>query len=187
MQSGGRAARPCGHLGLSAGPGLDVVLAQNAPLEAERPWVRASMRFWSIAGNSGLQPLRNRRLKLDWLDSLEATGRKITIDRGLDGGGPLVDHQVDGWPIDTATVRGDPANGDPYAFVISANIRRRHLTAEQKRDLIAKVLKAQPRKSNRQIAKATGTSHRIKSFCGALAAAFRTAMVAYLRRSRSVQ
>jgi hypothetical protein len=93
-------------------------------------------------------------LKLDWLDSLEATGRKITIDRGLDGGGPLVDLQVDGWPIDTATVRGDPANGDPYAFVISANIRRRHLTAEQKRDLIAKVLKAQPRKSNRQIAKA---------------------------------
>jgi hypothetical protein len=131
MQSGGRAARPCGHLGLSAGPGLDVVLAQNAPLEAERPWVRASMRFWSIAGNSGLQPLRNRRLKLDWLDSLEATGRKITIDRGLDGGGPLVDLQVDGWPIDTATVRGDPANGDPYAFVISANIRRRHLSAEQ--------------------------------------------------------
>jgi hypothetical protein len=41
MQSGGRAARPCGHLGLSAGPGLDVVLAQNAPLEAERPWVLA--------------------------------------------------------------------------------------------------------------------------------------------------
>jgi len=26
---------------------LAVVLAQNAPLEAERPWVRASMRFWS--------------------------------------------------------------------------------------------------------------------------------------------
>src|SRR5262245_9759394 len=31
---------------------------------------------------------------------------------------------------------------DPYAYVISADIHRRHLTAEQKRVLIAKLLKA---------------------------------------------
>jgi ParB-like chromosome segregation protein Spo0J len=42
---------------------------------------------------------------------------------------------------------------DIYAYVISANIHRRHLTAEQKRDLIAKLIKATPEKSNRQIAK----------------------------------
>jgi DNA-binding Lrp family transcriptional regulator len=48
---------------------------------------------------------------------------------------------------------------DPYEFVLSANIHRRHLTADQKRDLIAEVLKAAPRKSNRQIAKAVGVSH----------------------------
>jgi len=36
---------------------------------------------------------------------------------------------------------------------LSANIHRRHLTAEQKRESIAKVLKAQPSKSNRTIAK----------------------------------
>jgi hypothetical protein len=42
--------------------------------------------------------------------------------------------------------------GNPYAYVISANIHRRHLTADQKRDLIAKLLKATPGKSNRQIA-----------------------------------
>jgi hypothetical protein len=41
---------------------------------------------------------------------------------------------------------------DPYAFVISANIHRRHLTVEQKRDLIAKLIKATPEKSDRQIA-----------------------------------
>lgn len=41
---------------------------------------------------------------------------------------------------------------DPAAYVISANIHRRHLTAEQKRELIAKLLKAQPEKSDRQIA-----------------------------------
>jgi hypothetical protein len=41
---------------------------------------------------------------------------------------------------------------DPYAYVFSANIHRRHLSAEQKRELIAKLLKAQPEKSDRQIA-----------------------------------
>src|SRR5262249_10779181 len=48
---------------------------------------------------------------------------------------------------------------DPFAYVISANIHRRHLTAEKKRDLIATLLKADPTKSNRQIAKLTNTSH----------------------------
>jgi hypothetical protein len=44
---------------------------------------------------------------------------------------------------------------DVYAFVASANVHRRHLTAEQKHDLIAKVIKATPEKSDRQIAEAT--------------------------------
>jgi hypothetical protein len=52
------------------------------------------------------------------------------------------------------------AYADPYAYVLSANIHRRHLTTEQKRDLIAKVLKAQPEKSDRQIATAAKTDHK---------------------------
>jgi hypothetical protein len=44
---------------------------------------------------------------------------------------------------------------DPYSYVIGANIHRRHLTADQKRDLIAKLLKATPDKSDRQIGKMT--------------------------------
>jgi hypothetical protein len=52
----------------------------------------------------------------------------------------------------------DDYGGDPYAFVLSANIHRRHLTAEQKRDLVAKLLKAKPEASDRQIAKQTKTS-----------------------------
>jgi hypothetical protein len=47
-----------------------------------------------------------------------------------------------------------PFNGDdPAAYVISTNIRRRHLTTEQKRKLIAKLVKAMPEKSDRQIGK----------------------------------
>jgi hypothetical protein len=48
----------------------------------------------------------------------------------------------------------------PYIHVISANIRRRHLTGEQARDLIAKLLKVQPEKSNRQIAETAKTDHK---------------------------
>ena len=44
---------------------------------------------------------------------------------------------------------------DPYEYVLSANMHRRHLTGEQKRELIAKVLKAQPGSSNRKIAALT--------------------------------
>src|SRR5262245_12562127 len=42
---------------------------------------------------------------------------------------------------------------DPYAFVISANIHRRHLTAEQKRQIVAALLKANPVRSNNATAK----------------------------------
>jgi len=42
---------------------------------------------------------------------------------------------------------------DPWAYVVSANIHRRHLTGEQKREIIAELIKAQPEKSNLQIAK----------------------------------
>jgi DNA-binding Lrp family transcriptional regulator len=48
---------------------------------------------------------------------------------------------------------------DPYAFVISANIHRRHLSIEDKDRLIVKVLQADPTKSNRQVAELTDTSH----------------------------
>lgn len=47
-----------------------------------------------------------------------------------------------------------------FNYVISANIHRRHLNPEQKRDLIAKVLTARPELSNRTVAEQTKTSHK---------------------------
>jgi hypothetical protein len=75
----------------------------------------------------------------------------------LDGRNRLDAMELVGVPLTVKDVKDcavyiDTEQIDPYAFVISANIHRRHLTAEQKRDLIAKLLKATPEKSDRQIA-----------------------------------
>jgi ParB-like chromosome segregation protein Spo0J len=45
-------------------------------------------------------------------------------------------------------------------FVISANIHRRHLSPEQRRDIIATLLKADPTQSNRQIADTAKADHK---------------------------
>lgn len=47
---------------------------------------------------------------------------------------------------------------DPWTYVVSANINRRHLTADDKRRIIAALIKANPQKSDRQIAKLVDAS-----------------------------
>jgi hypothetical protein len=79
------------------------------------------------------------------LDAMEAAGLKII---GKDG---LLAEQIQRTVVDTDEI-------DPVAFVISVNVHRRHLTAEQKRELIAKLIKATPEKSDRQIAETVKAS-----------------------------
>jgi hypothetical protein len=54
----------------------------------------------------------------------------------------------------------DVAYVDPVAYVMSINVKRRHLTAEQKREAIAKLLKLAPERSDRQIAKDVGVDNK---------------------------
>jgi hypothetical protein len=63
------------------------------------------------------------------LDALELIGEKITL-------GTLNNHVI--------FERFEAAYIDIPERVVSLNIHRRHLTAEQKRELIAKLIKAQP-------------------------------------------
>src|SRR5262249_56777452 len=82
------------------------------------------------------------------LDAIEAAG--------LIGDGPLKS------PLLLIEQRLAEVNSarDPYDYVISANIHRRHLTADDKRRLIAAVLKATPEKSNRQVAATVKADHK---------------------------
>jgi hypothetical protein len=51
------------------------------------------------------------------------------------------------------------AHVDPWAFVISANIKRRHLGPKEKDELIARVLKVDPNRSDRAIAAQMRVDH----------------------------
>lgn len=51
-------------------------------------------------------------------------------------------------------------DGDPYDLALSYNAHRRHLAAEQKRELIAKVIEANPSRSDRQIAELVKRDHK---------------------------
>ena len=85
----------------------------------------------------------------------------LNSEQLLDGRSRLDAMQLAGLPIvknsaldrDVVMVEDIQANVDPYAYVVSVNIHRRHLSAEKKRELIGTLLKAKPEQSNRAIAK----------------------------------
>src|SRR4051794_35792052 len=59
--------------------------------------------------------------------------------------------------VATVTV---PAGTDPFDYIISANIHRRHLSREKKHEVVAEMLKANPERSNRQIAELLRIDHK---------------------------
>jgi hypothetical protein len=117
-------------------------IAKNGLRERVRPFVlRDSPTTWFVA---------------DGINRLDAIELLIREERAPEG---LRQDDLDGV---RRTIFGDPIldDKDPYEYAISANIRRRHLTAEQKRELIAKLLQAAPEKSDRQVAKIVNVDHK---------------------------
>ena len=80
------------------------------------------------------------------LDAMEAAGIAVIDEDGQ------LHEQVLRTVVDTDEV-------DPVAYVISANIHRRHLTGEQKQKALVDLVAAQPGKSDRELAKQAGVSH----------------------------
>ena len=94
------------------------------------------------------------------LDAMELAGLPLVSDEGELTGARFDQLWEKDRVCSTASGRQIKPGTDPYAYVISANIRRRHLTAEQKRELIAKLIKSTPEKSDRAIAKTAKVDHK---------------------------
>jgi ParB/Sulfiredoxin domain len=74
----------------------------------------------------------------------------ITIDEGM-----ILDGRHRALACDKIGIkpwRQESPSKDPFVYILSVNLHRRHLSAEQKRELIANLLKAKPEKSDRQVA-----------------------------------
>jgi hypothetical protein len=110
----------------------------------------------NIEANGLIDPIvlwtKDDKLLLDGRNRLNAMAQAGLL--GIDKDGNLLDLQSD-----NRIKLQFYTDGDPYALAVALNIRRRHLSVEQRRELIAKVLKATPEKSNRQIAKIVDASH----------------------------
>jgi len=86
------------------------------------------------------------------LDAMELLGQGVCNEAGdLVAQARRVGHDIAGspWP-----------NFDPYTYVVSQNLHRRHLTTEQRKEVAAKLLVTNPAQSNRLVAKATGIDHK---------------------------
>jgi ParB-like chromosome segregation protein Spo0J len=91
------------------------------------------------------------------LDAMEAVGLKLVDNPNA----TTVEEIFAGDNIRATLIAPIPAKEiDPVAYVISANIRRRHLTCEQKRTLIAELLRADPNRSNLWTAKLVGVDDK---------------------------
>jgi hypothetical protein len=75
------------------------------------------------------------------LDALELNGGTIDLD-------------------DTSIFEVVADTVDPVAYIIGANMLRRHLTSEQRQDLLIKLIARTPEKSDRQIGKEYGIDHK---------------------------
>lgn len=96
-----------------------------------------------FTGEDGVERLLDG---INRLDAMEMVGIDIVKDGDINR--------------DIVPAENIAGNVDPYAYVLSANLLRPHLTTEQKRNVIAELLKANPEKSNRQIAKMVGVDHK---------------------------
>jgi len=110
--------------------------------DIKRNGLEASIVVWSPEVDAKRQLLDGRNR----LDALALNGQLAVDEQGSlcikkqDGGLELIEQQ-------------QIVGGDPEKHAYSLNLHRRHLTPEQKRELIAKLLKAAPEKSDRAIGK----------------------------------
>jgi ParB-like chromosome segregation protein Spo0J len=97
----------------------------------------------------------SERLLIDGRHRLTAVEEAIGPVVLLENGGPAVST---GEGLKPLPFRID--DSEPYALVVSLNAHRRHFNNQQKRDFIAKLLKANPERSDNATAKLAGASDK---------------------------
>jgi hypothetical protein len=102
----------------------------------------------AITSDGQLLDGRNR------LDAMEAVGVEFKFGRTTNGGPIHIDIGTDDLSFP------EIVKTDPYAYVISANLHRRHLTAEQRQHLLIALIARAPEKSDRQIGGEIGVDHK---------------------------
>jgi hypothetical protein len=98
----------------------------------------------------------------DRLDAIEAfTGCQVQVVKEHLRGSNLIEWSIQAgeWIRDNMVMVLD-GSVDPYAYVISANIRRRHLNTEEREKILLEFIARTPEKSDRQIAKEIGVDHK---------------------------
>jgi hypothetical protein len=108
----------------------------------------SSIALWRADPKASAQLLDGRNR----LDAIEmATGKPVEVNASSIVAGEFL--------ATDRVIELDGRKVDPWVYATSANFHRRHLTTEQKREAIAKLIKALPEKSDRQIAAMLGVSH----------------------------
>jgi hypothetical protein len=92
------------------------------------------------------------------LDAMETAGIAFRLVFGGDGELSIT---VDGFEFfERYIAQPQRINSDPYEFVISTNIHRRHLDAERRQSLLIELIARTPEKSDRQLGKKLGVDHK---------------------------
>jgi hypothetical protein len=111
-----------------------------------------------------LFPLMEGKEFNDLVENIRAHGQFVPIvlldGKILDGRNRYNAHLSVGGELLTRQYDANKDGDDPAEFVVAMNLHRRHLTSAQKRDVIAKMLKASPEKSDRRIADAAKADHK---------------------------
>jgi hypothetical protein len=100
---------------------------------------------------------------LGWLKPQRPRGyreNRADYDRLVQRSPFQIDHATGEQDYDSRLRYETCPDDEVAALIISLNVRRRHVTAEQKRDLIAKLLKRQPESSDRTIGQMVKADHK---------------------------
>jgi hypothetical protein len=114
--------------------------------------------LWLASPEAQAQLLDGRN-RLDAIEAVTGQPVQIVSEPIIPGGSPY-------WLIKAGDRRWGSVielrapTTDPYTYVTSANVHRRHLTAEQKRGVITALIKADPTKSDRSIADTVQVDHK---------------------------